>query len=122
MPARTPANLRCAVRHAARSLPAVVVLLAARVPAAHAAAGEQLYVSDETGGNVVIIDAQARSVVARIPVGKRPRGIQLSSDHQRVYVALSGSPIGGPNVDESKLPPPDRRLDGIGVVDLKTRK
>jgi YVTN family beta-propeller protein len=85
-------------------------------------APERLYVSDETGGTVVIVDPQHGSVVARIAVGKRPRGIQISPDHTRVYVALSGSPIGGPNVDESKLPPPDRRYDGIGVVDLRSRK
>jgi YVTN family beta-propeller protein len=82
----------------------------------------RLYVSDETGGNVVVIDPQSAAVLARIPVGKRPRGIQVSPDHQRVYVALSGSPMGGPNVDESKLPPPDRRYDGIGVVDLKSQR
>jgi YVTN family beta-propeller protein len=87
-----------------------------------AAAAERLYVSDETGGNVVIVDPQQASVVARIAVGKRPRGIQISPDHTRVYVALSGSPIGGPNVDESKLPPPDRRYDGIGVVDLRSQQ
>ena len=87
-----------------------------------AASAERLYVSDETGGDVVIVDPQRRSVVARIAVGKRPRGIQLAADHRRLYVALSGSPIAGPNVDESKLPPPDRRYDGIGVVDLKQQK
>ncbi len=96
--------------------------------AAHAAGVDpradppRLYVSDERGGNVVIVDPHTASVVARIPVGKRPRGIQVSPDHRRVYVALSGSPMGGPNVDESKLPPPDRRYDGIGVVDLDAQK
>jgi YVTN family beta-propeller protein len=106
-----------------------VVVLAAMLlvgqgarPADAAAAAERLYVSDETGGNVVLVDPQQASVVARIAVGKRPRGIQISPDHTRVYVALSGSPIGGPNVDESKLPPPDRRYDGIGVVDLRSQK
>ena len=39
-----------------------------------------------------------------------------------MLVALSGSPIAGPGVDESKLPPADRAADGIGVVDLATRK
>jgi YVTN family beta-propeller protein len=96
--------------------------LALGVSVAHAQQGERLYVSDERGGNVVIVDPQQRSVVARIPVGKRPRGIQLSLDREKAYVALSGSPMGGPNVDESKLPPPDRRYDGIGVVDLKSQK
>lgn len=85
------------------------------------APSERVYVSDEKGGNVVIVDPQTATVLARIPVGKRPRGIQVSPDHARLYVALSGSPMGGPNVDESKLPPPDRRYDGIGVVDLKTQ-
>jgi len=101
----------------------VLALLHLFAPAVSTAAGaERLYVSDETGGNVVIVDPQSASVVARIAVGKRPRGIQVSRDHKRVYVALSGSPIGGPNVEESKLPPPDRRYDGIGVVDLASRK
>lgn len=87
-----------------------------------APSGERLYVSDETGGNVVIVDPQQAAVIARIPVGKRPRGIQVSPDHRRAYVALSGSPIAGPNVDESKLPPPDRRYDGIGVVDIAAQR
>jgi YVTN family beta-propeller protein len=86
------------------------------------AAPERVYVSDERGGNVVVIDPQGAAVLARIAVGKRPRGIQVSPDRARVYVALSGSPMGGPNVDESKLPPPDRRYDGIGVVELKSQK
>jgi YVTN family beta-propeller protein len=92
----------------------------AAVPA-QPAGGERLYISDERGGDVVIVDAQSASVVARVAVGKRPRGIQVSPDYKRVYVALSGSPSAGPNVDESKLPPPDHRFDGIGVVDLDTQ-
>jgi len=100
----------------------LLLLLAALAATMAASAAERLYVSDETGGNVVIVDPQSASVVARIPVGKRPRGIQVSPDHKRVYVALSGNPMGGPNVDESKLPPPDRRYDGIGVVDLGLQK
>jgi YVTN family beta-propeller protein len=60
--------------------------------------------------------------IVRVPVGKRPRGIKISPDGNTVYVALSGSPVAGPGVDESKLPPADRAADGIGVVDVKTRK
>jgi YVTN family beta-propeller protein len=103
-------------------LAAVIVAAPCARAAGATAAADRLYVSDETGGNVVIVDPQHASVVARIAVGKRPRGIQISPDHTRVYVALSGSPIGGPNVDESRLPPPDRRYDGIGVVDLRSQK
>jgi len=118
-------STRCSARRHA-SLPgagAVLLVMSLHLGSARAvAAAEQLYVSDETGGNVVIVDPQQQRVVARIAVGKRPRGIQVSADHRRVYVALSGSPIGGPNVDESKLPPPDRRYDGIGVVDLTSQR
>jgi len=90
--------------------------------ATKAAPGPRLYVSDETGGNVVIVDPVAGAVIERIPVGKRPRGLKLSKDGTKLYVALSGSPIAPPGVDESKLPPADRKADGIGVVDLTTRK
>ncbi|HEY4158912.1 MAG TPA: hypothetical protein VGM29_12475, partial [Polyangiaceae bacterium] len=81
-----------------------------------------LYVSAEAGGEVVVVDPDSATVVAHIPVGKRPRGVKVSRDGKLLYVALSGSPRGGPNVDESKLPPPDRAADGVGVVDLSTRK
>jgi YVTN family beta-propeller protein len=91
---------------------------AADVPAA----ATRLYVTAEDGGEVVVVDPAAGQVIARIPVGKRPRGVKLSKDGKRLYVALSGSPRGGPGVDESKLPPPDRSADGVGVVDLVTHK
>lgn len=110
--------------HAGPSVAAALALsaLLASVTRAAEPAAQRLYVSDETGGNVVIVDPQAGQVVTRIPVGKRPRGIELSLHHEKLYVALTGSPAAGPNVDESKLPPPDHRYDGIGVVDLKTQR
>ena len=113
---------RCAAPGAAVGLMTTSLLLVSAFTTRATPRAERLYVSDETGGNVVIVDPDRQQVVARIAVGKRPRGIQVSPDHSTVYVALSGSPIGGPNVDESKLPPPDRRYDGIGVVDLAAQK
>lgn len=80
--------------------------------------GPRVYVSDETGSAVIVIDPEAGRVVQRFNVGKRPRGIKLSPDGKHLLVALSGSPIGGPGVDESKLPPADRAADGIGLVEL----
>ncbi len=65
-----------------------------------------------------MIDPATHAIVQRINVGKRPRGLRISPDGTKLFVALSGSPIGGPGVDESKLPPADRAADGIGVVDL----
>jgi len=93
-----------------------------RAHAAGASTASLLYVSAEEGGEVVIIDAGAGEVVGRVPVGKRPRGLKLSGDGKHLFVALSGSPRGGPGVDESKLPPADRAADGIGMVEVASRK
>jgi YVTN family beta-propeller protein len=81
-----------------------------------------LYVSAEDSGEVVVVDPTSAKVVTRIAVGKRPRGLRVSRDGKRLFVALSGSPRGGPHVDESKLPPADRAADGVGVVDLASKK
>lgn len=83
---------------------------------------ELVYVSCEQGDEVVVVDPARATVVARIAVGKRPRGIKLSQDGSQLYVAQSGSPRGGPNVDESKLPPADRAADGVGVIDLESAR
>lgn len=82
----------------------------------------RIYVSNEDGDSISVVDGQTQAVVATIPVGKRPRGMRLSPDGRTLYVALSGSPKAGPGVDESKLPPPDRAADGIGVVVLASMK
>src|SRR3954467_8696201 len=87
-----------------------------------AAAAPRLYVSNEDGGDIAVVDTATLEVVAHIPVGKRPRGLKLAADGRHLYVALSGSPRGGPGVDESKLPPPTAGADGAGVVDLTARK
>ncbi len=107
----------------ARSAVALAFLLGcSRSNPAAPAAQPLVYVSDEAGGVVAVVDPGQATVIGTIPVGKRPRGVKLSRDRRFLYVALSGSPRGGPGVDESKLPPPDRSADGIGVVDLAARK
>ena len=68
-----------------------------------------------------MLDTDHNQVVATIPVGLRPRGVRISPDGRWLYVALTGSPKGGPTVDEAHLPPPDRAADGIGVVNLTTK-
>ncbi len=81
-----------------------------------------VYVTNETSGDLTIIDGTTQTVVGTLPLGKRPRGIASSPDGMTLYVALSGSPPAPPGVDESTLPPPDRSADGIGVVDIRERK
>lgn len=83
---------------------------------------ELVYVSSEQSAEVVVVDPVRATVVARIPVGKRPRGLKLSHDGSQLYVAQSGSPRAGPGVDESQLPAADRAADGIGVVDRASRR
>lgn len=80
----------------------------------------RLYVTNENSGDLSVIDTATGRLVRRIVLGKRPRGIKASPDGSTLYIALSGSPIAPPGVDESKLPPPDRSADGIGVVDVKS--
>ena len=83
---------------------------------------QRVYVSNETAGTVAIIDPATGNVLAAIQVGKRPRGLRVSRDGTQLYVALSGSPIAPPGVDESSLPAADRSADGIAVIDIATRK
>jgi PQQ-dependent catabolism-associated beta-propeller protein len=105
------------------SFAAFAVLFGASLAGCHKKPDPKLvYLSAESSGEVVVVDPEFASVVARIPVGKRPRGLKVSRDGRYLYVALSGSPRGGPNIDESTLPPADRSADGIGVVDLVERK
>jgi len=100
---------------------APLVLLACSHPAPKPA-GERFYVSDEHGNAVVAVDPVQGKIIQTFAVGRRPRGLLLSPDGSKLYVAVSGSPIGGPGVDESKLPPPDRAADGIAVVDVASGK
>jgi YVTN family beta-propeller protein len=86
-------------------------------PAAVDASHYRVYATNEISGDLSVIDEPAHRVLALIKLGTRPRGVRVSPDGRLVYVALSGSPIAGPGVDESKLPPADRSADGIGVVD-----
>ena len=84
--------------------------------------GYRVYVSNETSGDMTVIDSATMDVVENVHLGKRPRGIHASPDGKLLYIALSGSPIAGPGVDESTLPPPDKSADGIGVFDIAQNK
>jgi YVTN family beta-propeller protein len=94
----------------------------AAVAALEPATAGRLYVTNETSGDLSVVDVAMKKLVATIPLGKRPRGIKVSPDGSTLYIALSGSPLAPPGIDESTLPPPDRTADGIGVVDVKTGK
>lgn len=84
--------------------------------------GYRIYVTNESSGDLSVIDSNTFEVTSTIPLGKRPRGIHASPDGRTIYVALSGTPPAPPGVDESTLPPPDKSADGIGIFDVQSNK
>lgn len=103
---------------------AIVLLLLVPIGSRAAQPGSpaRLYVTNEMSGDLTILDPDGRRVVGRVALGKRPRGIVASPDKKLLYIALSGSPVAGPGVDESKLPPADKAADGIAVFDVRSGK
>jgi YVTN family beta-propeller protein len=93
----------------------------------------QVFVSNERGGDLTVINGNDLKVAATIPVGKRPRGLHASPDGKTVYVALSGTPISAPPQLDARGNPilqkggdddddNAKAADGIGVVDVAQRK
>jgi len=86
--------------------------------------GELVYVSNEDSGDVSIISTASNQVISTIDVGRRPRGIRVSHDGKKLFVALSGSPKCPPTMpdEECEKNVADKTKDGIAVVDLITAK
>jgi YVTN family beta-propeller protein len=84
-------------------------------------ASPRLYVTNEGSNDLSIVDVRTGQVVQTVAVGKRPRGVRLSPDHRRLYVAVSGSPVSPPATTDP-LPPSDRSADGLVEVDAVTGK
>ena len=86
--------------------------------------GFRVFVTNETSGDLSIIDGATLEVIGTVPLGKRPRGIHASPDGKTIYVALSGSPMAPPGVDESTapgaagapVPPAGRPRSGAGCA------
>ena len=74
---------------------------------------ERLYVSNERAGTIQVVDTATDQVVAAARIGDRPRGLALSPDGRRLYVAVSWWRDG-------KRPRTDR--ERIAAVDAKTLK
>ncbi|HEU4627166.1 MAG TPA: beta-propeller fold lactonase family protein [Steroidobacteraceae bacterium] len=87
--------------------------------AAHAG---RAYVSNEDEHTVTVIDTDKNAVVQTIQIGKRPRGIEVSRDGTRLYVAVSGLPKCPPTVPDEECEKLERDLkaDGIAAVDTRT--
>ena len=46
-----------------------------------------IFVSNEQGNDVTVIDSKTLKTVKTIPTGRRPRGIIMNPNHNEVYVA-----------------------------------
>lgn len=94
------------------------------VAAAADVAGGRAYVSNEDGHTVSVLDLRSASNIATIEVGKRPRGLKLSRDGSRLFVAVSGLPKCPPSVPDEECAKLERDLtaDGIAIVDTASRK
>ncbi|HEY0941039.1 MAG TPA: cytochrome D1 domain-containing protein [Steroidobacter sp.] len=88
------------------------------------AAATRGYVSNEDGHSVSVLDLRTASNIGTIEVGKRPRGLKLTSDGSRLLVAVSGLPKCPPSVPDEECAKRERDLkaDGIAVVDTALRK
>lgn len=78
-------------------------ILAFAIACAAPVQAETVYVSDEGADAIHVIEAPRWTEAARIAVGKRPRGMQLSHDGKQLYVAVGND-------------------DRIDVLDLASRK
>ena len=108
-----------------RLLPTHIAWLAgALLAVAYPSLAERVYVSNEDGHSVSVIDATKSEVIATIEVGKRPRGMKLSRDGSRLYIAVSGLPKCPPDVPDEVCAKRERDLkaDGIAVVDTAAHK
>jgi YVTN family beta-propeller protein len=111
---------------------AMACVFSISVPVSLQAATYQVWVTNERSGDVTVINGGDLSVASTIAVGKRPRGIHVSPDGKRVYVALSGTPIEAPpQIDAHGNPVfqrkkdddddnADKSADGIGVLEVAT--
>jgi YVTN family beta-propeller protein len=89
---------------------------------ASAAYAARAYVSNEDDGTVTVLDTQRLAVIATVAVGKRPRGLALTRNGQRLYVAVSGLPKCPPPMSDedcAKLPR-EHSADGVAVMDTAT--
>jgi PQQ-dependent catabolism-associated beta-propeller protein len=69
------------------------------------------FVTNEGAGSVTVVDLDAQRSVATIPLGARPRGIRVSPDGARVFVALSDN-----------APTTESDLDAVAVIDVREGK
>ena len=62
-----------------------------------------VYISNEKGNSISVIDSETQTVKQTVPTGRRPRGITISNDGKFLYLCASDD-------------------DGVEVIDTATMK
>ncbi len=73
-------------------LVSVVQISALLAAGASYAAAEKVYVADEEGNTVSVIDATSFKRIGSIPVGQGPHNVQVAPDGRQVWVTNNGEP------------------------------
>ena len=60
---------------------AAVVLMSLLAGCSDSPVGATVWVTNEEGGDLSVVDVARAREIARIPLGKRPRGLAVSPDH-----------------------------------------
>ena len=68
---------------------AATVMLIGTVTAAGPAAAYTVYISNEKGNSITVLDSATLEIKQTIPVGQRPRGIMLTKDGKYLLVCAS---------------------------------
>ncbi|HKR62760.1 MAG TPA: hypothetical protein VJZ00_03425, partial [Thermoanaerobaculia bacterium] len=79
---------------------------------ATAAFADRLYVTNERAGTIQLIDTTTDRVVTTFRIGNRPRGMAVSPDGTKLYVAVSWWRNGKPRSG----------IEGIRTLDARTLK
>ena len=109
---------------ASRTTAARILWLGIAMALAEPAEASRLYVSNEDGQSVTVLDPDKGTVIETIAIGKRPRGVKVTADGSRLFVAVSGLPKCPPSVPDEECAKLERDLqaDGIAVVDTATHQ
>jgi len=59
----------------------------------YAASTGRIFVTNESGNTITVINSETNKVETTIDIGKRPRGIGLSPDASELYVAVSDEDV-----------------------------
>src|SRR5918911_2036615 len=70
-------------------MPARLTATAALILVTGAAQARELFVTNEKGNTVTVVDGDTLKVTATVPVGNRPRGIVISPDGKWLYICVS---------------------------------